>query len=62
MPWRKPHILAMKWKATLYFERGAKEVWFCDDDGNMRSFNPRGELERSELFGEFPAHIDIGVV
>jgi Uma2 family endonuclease len=52
---------AMKWKAALYFERGAKEVWFCDDDGNMRFFNPQGELERSEMFGKFPGHIDIEV-
>ena len=53
---------AMNYKMSLYFERGAKEVWFCDDDGNMRFFNPQGELERSELFGEFPGYIDIEVV
>ena len=50
---------AMKRKMSLYFEVGAKEVWFCDDDGDMRFFNPQGELERSELFAEFPVHIDI---
>jgi len=50
---------AMKGKMSLYFERGAMEVWFCDDDGNMRFFNSQGELERSEMFGKFPAHIDI---
>ena len=53
---------AMKWKAALYFESGAQEVWFCGEDGAMRFFNPQGELQRSELFGEFPAHIDIEVV
>ncbi len=53
---------AIRWKAKLYFERGAKEVWFCDDDGNMRFFNPREELERSGIFGEFPVHIDIDIV
>ena len=52
---------AMKHKMTLYFEKGAKEVWFCDDDGNMRFFNPFGELERSELFSRFPVRIDIDV-
>jgi Uma2 family endonuclease len=52
---------AMKYKMSLYFERGAREVWFCDDDGNMRFFNLQGELERSGLFGEFPGHIDIVV-
>ncbi|MDR3568128.1 MAG: Uma2 family endonuclease [Syntrophobacteraceae bacterium] len=53
---------AMKSKMPLYFERGAKEVWFCDDDGNMRFFNPQGELVRSEMFAEFPEHIDIEIV
>jgi Uma2 family endonuclease len=48
---------AMKNKMSLYFEKGAKEVWFCDDDGNMRFFNSEGELERSELFEQFPARI-----
>jgi Uma2 family endonuclease len=50
---------SMKGKISLYFEAGAKEVWFCDDDGNMRFFNSRGELEKSELFGEFPKRIEI---
>jgi Uma2 family endonuclease len=48
-------------KRKLYFEAGAKEFWLCGNDGDMRFFNPRGELEKSELFGEFPAHIDIEV-
>ena len=48
-------------KRKLYFEAGAKEFWLCDEYGAMRFFNPRGELERSEMFGEFPSHIDIGV-
>ena len=51
----------MKWKMALYFEKGAKEVWFCDEVGNMRFFNPQGELGGSELFREFPGHIDIEV-
>ena len=49
-------------KRHLYFDKGAKEFWLCDEDGDMRFFNPRGELERSELFGEFPGHIDIDVM
>ncbi len=50
---------AMNRKMSLYFEVGAKEVWFCDDDGNIRFFNPLEELERSELFKEFPVRIEI---
>ena len=52
-------IEEMERKRKLYFEKGSKEVWFCDKEGTMHFFNPRGELERSELFGEFPGHIDI---
>ncbi len=48
-------------KRLLYFEVGAKEFWLCDKDGNMRFFNSCGELKKSEFFGEFPGHIDIGV-
>ncbi|MDR3556033.1 MAG: Uma2 family endonuclease [Syntrophobacteraceae bacterium] len=46
-------------KRLLYFEKGAREFWLCDDNGNLRFFNPQRQLERSELFGEFPGHIDI---
>ncbi|SPF44783.1 conserved hypothetical protein [Syntrophobacter sp. SbD1] len=49
----------MEEKKQLYFGAGAKEFWLCDEYGNMRFFNPQGELKRSELFGEFPEHIDI---
>jgi Uma2 family endonuclease len=49
----------MEEKRRLYFEAGAKEVWFCDDDGNMRFFNPGGQLAGSELFREFPKRIAI---
>ncbi len=28
----------MEEKKALYFEAGAKEVWFCDEDGNMAFF------------------------
>ncbi len=48
-------------KRYLYFEVGAKEFWLCDENGNMRFFNPQGELQRSEIFGEFPMRIDIEV-
>lgn len=50
---------AMRYRMSLFFEKGAKEVWFCDKDGRMRFFNPRGELQTSEMFGEFPGRIEI---
>ena len=48
-------------KRLLYFEAGAREFWLCDENGNVRFFNPGGELNRSEFFGEFPGHIEIDV-
>ena len=55
-------VAEMARKKRLYFDSGAKEVWFCDTKGDMRFFNPCGELERSELFGGFPGHLDIDAV
>lgn len=52
----------MERKKKLYFEKGAREVWFCDKQGDMHFFNASGELERSELFEGFPGHVDIEVV
>ncbi|MGC8492042.1 MAG: Uma2 family endonuclease [Syntrophobacteraceae bacterium] len=48
----------MEEKKSLYFEAGAKEVWICDEQGHMKYFNPRGKLEESVLFGDFPEHIE----
>jgi Uma2 family endonuclease len=53
---------AMEYRMSLFFEAGAKEVWFCDKDGNMSFFNPQGELDRSEMFAEFPGHIALDIV
>jgi hypothetical protein len=52
----------MKDKRRLYFQAGAKEFWLCGEYGDMRFFNPEGEMEKSGLFPEFPRHIEIEVV
>lgn len=46
-------------KKALYFEEGAKEVWFCERDGAMRFFTgPEAEAgDRSVLVPEFPTQI-----
>jgi Uma2 family endonuclease len=51
----------LKEKRHLYFEVGAREFWLCHENGNMRFFNPQGELKISGFFGKFPGHIDIEV-
>jgi len=48
-------------KKALYFEAGAKEVWFCDGDGRLFFFMagaPEQTREASELCPGFPVRID----
>ena len=47
----------MREKRELYFERGAKEVWLCDLEGQIRFFTAVGEQSASELFADFPNKI-----
>ena len=54
-------VAELEEKKQLYFDAGAREFWICDEEGNMRFFNHRGELKRSEIFAEFPERIEIGV-
>ncbi len=49
----------MREKATLYFERGAIEVWTCDESGNIRFFDKLKEMEKSEMFSKFPNKVQI---
>lgn len=45
-------------KRVLYFEAGAKEVWLCYENGQMRFFNPQHELIHSECVPQFPEKIE----
>ncbi len=47
----------MQHKMQLYFKAGAKEVWLCDESGQLRFFGPGGESDRSRLFPNFPAQL-----
>ena len=49
----------MDMKKTLYFQQQAQEFWICDQQGNLRFFNPQSELLYSELVPKFPNKIDI---
>lgn len=46
-------------KRSLYFERGALEVWTCAVNGDMRFYDPSGPLPASRLAPDFPDHIDL---
>jgi Uma2 family endonuclease len=41
-------------KRTLYFERGAGEVWLCSWDGNMTFYGREGKLKSSKVCPSFP--------
>lgn len=49
----------MKEKRKLYFEQGAKEVWICDEYGNMSFYSPKRKLVKSKMFAEFPNKVEI---
>jgi Uma2 family endonuclease len=46
-------------KRALYFEAGAMEVWVCNEAGELRFFDPSGELDRSILVPSFPLKIQV---
>jgi Uma2 family endonuclease len=43
----------------LCFEKGAVEVWLCDQEGAMSFFDPAGPLDQSRLCPEFPHKLDL---
>ena len=47
----------MKEKRKLYFEQGAKEVWICDEYGNVSFYDENGKLEQSHMFPNFPLKV-----
>jgi Uma2 family endonuclease len=49
----------MEEKKALYFDAGAGEVWFCEEDGTMRFHSAQGALDHSVLCPEFPAVIEL---
>jgi Uma2 family endonuclease len=52
-------LALMQEKMRLYFDAGALEVWLCDLQGQMRFYNPDGELAGSSLCPAFPTEIQL---
>ena len=46
-------------KRALYFESGAREVWICGLQGEIKFYDPTGLLERSAICPEFPDKIEL---
>lgn len=49
--------LEMNEKKELYFARGAKEFWVCDQEGNMTFYKNTDHLKNSEIAALFPDKI-----
>lgn len=47
----------MEEKMSLYFEQGAKEVWFCNEKGRVKFFIKKGAITKSKLAPDFPSLI-----
>lgn len=49
----------MEEKKRLYFDQGAKEVWICNEQGELQFFNDHHSLKQSYEVPEFPQYIEI---
>jgi Uma2 family endonuclease len=50
-------------KMTLYYAKGAQEVWLCDEEGRMEFFTALSapqSVPASALCPDFPRQIDVG--
>lgn len=48
----------MALKRALYFERGAHEVWVCDQSGAMHFYDAGSEMAASRMVPDFPRQMD----
>lgn len=46
-------------KKALYFAQGAKELWLCDEGGDITFFDEHGQLNISLLVPNFPNKISL---
>ena len=47
----------MNWKRDLYFESGAREFWFCDQEGTLFFHDHAGPMNASKLCPDFPKSV-----
>jgi Uma2 family endonuclease len=48
----------MEFKKRLYFEAQAREVWICNEQGQITFYNKQNELAQSLLVPNFPNQIE----
>lgn len=51
----------MNHKMKLYFDKGAKEVWFCNDDGEIWFNDPDGLIACSRIAPGFPGNLNLKI-
>ncbi|QTA80885.1 Putative restriction endonuclease, DUF820 [Desulfonema limicola] len=51
----------MNHKMKLYFDKGAKEVWFCNDDGEIWFNDPDGLIACSRIAPSFPGNLNLKI-
>ena len=49
----------MEEKKDLYMERGALEVWVCEESGAITFWDNQGKISTSALFPDFPESINV---
>ncbi|MBI5034218.1 MAG: Uma2 family endonuclease [Chloroflexi bacterium] len=47
----------MEEKIILYLVKGAREVWLCDEKGNVSFADTTGKLKKSKMVSRFPSQI-----
>lgn len=45
-------------KISLYLQQGAKEVWICNQSGELDFYNLSGKIQNSSLFENLPKTFD----
>ena len=54
-------LAEMEYKKELYFAKGAKEFWLCDESGVMSFYDNKGQLEHSKLVVDFPLKLTLAI-
>ncbi len=49
----------MQEKRQLYFDQQAQEVWICKQDGAIKFYNSKCQINKSILIPDFPQKIEI---
>jgi Uma2 family endonuclease len=52
-------LAEMEEKKELYFARGVREFWICEEDGLMRFYNNHTQLAASALAPGFPERVEL---